>query len=146
MTDKCKCSVFKKTSYFSRKIARTKCPLTCSASSCSRATLSTRTYSRPVCWCQAHQDSSLPALPTSGTPSSWLSTSPESSCQPPWEQLMMVWLCLEDWKGKIREKAKWKFNVKMFTLLDVKMIQICTFPAALSTEPCRASSLFKILD
>ena len=76
MTDKCKCSVFKKTSYFSRKIARTKCPLTCSASSCSRATLSTRTYSRPVCWCQAHQDTSLPALPTSGTPSYWLFKSP----------------------------------------------------------------------
>ena len=55
-------------------------------------------------------------------------------CQLPREHLMMVWLYLEDWKEKIREKAKWKFNVKMFTLLDVKMIQICTFPAALSTE------------
>ena len=29
---------------------------------------------------------------------------------------------------------KWKFNVEMFTLFDVKMIQIWTFPAAPSTE------------
>ena len=46
MTDKCKCLVFTKPSYFSRIVARTKCPLTCSASSCSRATPSTRTYEK----------------------------------------------------------------------------------------------------
>ena len=47
----------------------------------SGATPCTRTPSRLVCWCQAHTGTSLPALPRSGTPPSWLSTSPESSCQ-----------------------------------------------------------------
>ena len=73
MTDKCKCSVLTKPSYLSRIVAQTKCPLPCSASSCSRATPSTRTYlglctgvrhSQPMCWCQAHQDwSILPCQP-----------------------------------------------------------------------------------
>ena len=70
MTDKCKCLVFTKPSYFSRIVARTKCPLTCSASSCSRATPSTRAYSRPVCWCQALSASSL----VSGTPRYFLAS------------------------------------------------------------------------
>ena len=130
--------------YFSRKVAWTKSPLTCSASFCSGATPSSwlccaadyhlsRTPSQPLYWCQAHRYF-LVALPASRIPPCWLSTSPESSCQLPREDLAMVWLCLENWKGKIREKAKWKLNVEMFTLFDVKMIQIWTFPAAPSTE------------
>ena len=78
--------------------------------------------------------SKLGPLPASRTSPPWLSTSPESSCQLPMEDLMIVWLCLENWKRKIREKAKWKFNIEMFTLYDVKMIQIWTFPAAPSTK------------
>ena len=39
------------------------------------------TPSRPVYWCQPHTVTSLLALPTSGTPPSWFSTSPECSCQ-----------------------------------------------------------------
>ena len=92
-----------------------------------------RTPSQPLYWCQAHRYF-LVALPASRIPPCWLSTSPESSCQLPREDLAMVWLCLENWKGKIREKAKWKLNVEMFTLVVVKMIQIWTFPAAPSTE------------
>ena len=87
-----------KLSFKNSCIDTTQSSLTCSSSSCS-----TENTSQPVCWCQAHTGTSLPALPTSGTPPSWLS--PESSCQLPSAHLMMVWLCLEDWKGKVREKA-----------------------------------------
>ena len=92
ITDKCKCSVFTKPSYLSRIVAWTQSSLTCSSSSCS-----TENTSQPVCWCQAHTGTSLPALPalpTSGTPPSWLS--PESSRQLPSAHLMRVWSCLED--------------------------------------------------
>ena len=106
MTEKCKRSVFTKPSYLSWIIAWTKCPLICSASSFSRATPCTRTYSRYVCWCLAHQDTSLPALPTSGTPSSWLSTSPESSCQLP--------------RGAFDGGLVMFGGSKMFCLFDVK--------------------------
>ncbi len=37
-------------------------------------------------------------------------------------------------KEKSERKQKWKFNVEIFTLFDVKMIQIWTFPADPSTE------------
>ena len=37
-------------------------------------------------------------------------------------------------KEKSEIKRKWKFNVEIFTLFDVKMIQIWTFPADPSTE------------
>ena len=37
-------------------------------------------------------------------------------------------------KEKSEIKQKWKFNVEIFTLFDVKMIQIWTFPADPSTE------------
>ena len=35
---------------------------------------------------------------------------------------------------KEKSERKWKFNVEIFTLFDVKMIQIWTFPADPSTE------------
>ena len=37
------------------------------------------------------------------------------------------------WKNQ-RESGKWKFNAEIFTLLDVKMIKIWTFPADPSIE------------
>ena len=37
-------------------------------------------------------------------------------------------------KEKSEREQKWKFNVEIFTLFDVKMIQIWTFPADPSTE------------
>ena len=37
-------------------------------------------------------------------------------------------------KEKSERKRKWKLNVEIFTLFDVKMIQIWTFPAYPSTE------------
>ena len=37
-------------------------------------------------------------------------------------------------KEKSERKRKWKFNVDIFTLFDVKMIQMWTFPADPSTE------------
>ena len=37
-------------------------------------------------------------------------------------------------KEKSEIKQKWKFNVEIFTLFDVKMIQIWSFPADPSTE------------
>ena len=37
-------------------------------------------------------------------------------------------------KEKSERKRKWKFNVEIFTLFDVKMIQIWSFPADPSTE------------
>ena len=136
MTDKCERSVFTKP----RIVARTKCPLTCSASSCSRATPSARAYSWLVCWCQALSASSL----VSGTSRYFLASlvnvgySFFLALHQAREFLSASKGSIWWWFGHVwrieKEKAKWKFNVKMFTLFDVKMIQICTFPAAPSTE------------
>jgi len=37
-------------------------------------------------------------------------------------------------KEKSERKQKWKFNVEIFALFDVKIIKIWTFPADPSTE------------
>ena len=76
MTDKCKCFSIHKT-----KISFKKCCMdTVSPDMLSlllfRSHPSMRTPSWPVCWWQAPTSSSLPALPTSGTPSYWLFKSP----------------------------------------------------------------------
>ena len=46
----------------------------------------------------------------------------------------MVWFLWRVEKETSEKKGKWKFNVEMFSLFDVKIIQIWTFPAAPSTE------------
>ena len=46
-------------------------------------------------------------------------------------------------KEKSERKRKWKLNVEIFTLFDVKMIQIWTFPADPSTE--RVPSLAELV-
>ena len=56
--------------------------------------------------------------------------------------ILALW-CFANWcfghvgrveKEKSERKRKWKLNVEIFTLFDVKMIQIYTFPADPSTE------------
>ena len=54
----------------------------------------------------------------------WLSLSQFLlSSKGPFDDGLVKWLCLEDWKAKMEVKC-W----------NVKVIQICTFPASLSTE------------
>ena len=45
---------------------------------------------------------------------------------------LIVWLSVEGRKEKSDRKRKWKLNVEIFTLIDVKMILIWTFLA----DPC----------
>ena len=130
MTDKCKSSVFTKPRYLSRIVAWTKSSLIRSASSCSGATPSTRTPSRPVCWCQAYtcQPCQRRVFLILGSPPVRVLVSFQGLI---WWWFDYVWR-IE--KEKSERKGKWKFNVEMFSLFDVKIIQIWTFPAAPSTE------------
>ena len=120
MKDKCKSSVFTKPRYLSRIVAWTKSSLIRSASSCSGATPSTRTPSRPVCWCQAYtcQPCQRRVFLILGSPPVRVLVSFQGLI---WWWFDYVWR-IE--KEKSERKGKWKFNVEMFSLFDVKIIQI----------------------